>query len=248
MSNIKLNIVIRLDIKLLLFWIAVYFFCYMANIELNIAVFAVFGIVTIAIVHTAIQKGVFGPLHRFLEVADKVIDGNTTDSLKDLKMIGLEDIEGSFKNIVGNIKKSRDNIFLSTDLIVGFPGETDTDFENSKNLIEEIGFSYVHLFTFSPREGTAAYTMSGKVADGVVENRMNKLENIVTKLNYNYKRSNIGRILKVLIERSKNNNITGKSENYLDIIVKTNLTLERKSIYEVKVVDMIDGNLYGELK
>ncbi|HOF02235.1 MAG TPA: tRNA (N(6)-L-threonylcarbamoyladenosine(37)-C(2))-methylthiotransferase MtaB [Spirochaetota bacterium] len=154
----------------------------------------------------------------------------------------------SFKNIVGNIKKSRDNIFLSTDLIVGFPEETDTDFANSKNLIEEIGFSYVHLFTFSPREGTAAYTMSGKVADGVVENRMNKLENIVTKLNYNYKRSNIGRILKVLIERSKNNNITGKSENYLDIIVKTNLTLERKSIYEVKVVDMIDGNLYGELK
>lgn len=106
MSNIKLNIVIRLDIKLLLFWIAVYFFCYMANIELNIAVFAVFGIVTIAIVHIAIQKGVFGPLHRFLEVADKVIDGNTTDSLKDLKMIGLEDIEGSFKNIVGNLIES----------------------------------------------------------------------------------------------------------------------------------------------
>ncbi len=154
----------------------------------------------------------------------------------------------SFKDIIDDIKKSRDNVFLSTDLIVGFPGETEEDFESGKKLIEEIGFSYVHLFSFSPREGTAAYTMSDRVADGVVENRMNELENIVSTLNYNYKKSNIGRILKILIERSKNNSIIGKSENYLDIIVKTNLNLERKTIYEVIVTDMIDGNLYGELK
>lgn len=154
----------------------------------------------------------------------------------------------SFKNIIENIRKRRDNVFLSTDLIVGFPGETEKDFELGKNLIEEIEFSYVHLFSFSPREGTAAYIMSDRVADNVVENRMNKLENIVAELNLNYKKSNIGRILKILIERSKNNNITGKSENYLDVILKNAPNLERKSIYEVKVTDMIDGNLYGELK
>jgi threonylcarbamoyladenosine tRNA methylthiotransferase MtaB len=101
---------------------------------------------------------------------------------------------------VGGIRGMLDRPSLTTDVIVGFPGETDADFQSTCRAVEQIGFAAVHVFRYSRREGTVAAQMAGQVRDGLKQHRAAELEQVARSVRRNYLRSLVGLTLPVLIE------------------------------------------------
>lgn len=141
------------------------------------------------------------------------------------------------------LRKIKPDCFISTDLIVGFPQESDEDFASTYEFVKKIKFSFIHLFTYSPREGTLSFSLKGKVPDFIVKERIIKLKNLVKQLNYEYRKNFLGKTLEMLVERKINNRYTGKSENYLDLELESNskIELSLKKRYKVKLEKISDN-------
>lgn len=108
---------------------------------------------------------------------------------------------------------------LTTDIIVGFPGETDAEFEETMAFVRHIKFSEIHVFQFSKREGTPAATMSDQVDSTVKKVRSEQLIALAQQLGQDYKKSFIGDKIELLIEERKGPEITGHTKNYLKLCV-----------------------------
>jgi len=104
-----------------------------------------------------------------------------------LKRMGRGYTVGAFKDLVGQLRQARPDLALSTDLIVGFPGETEGDFEQTRLLVEETGFASIYAFKYSARPGTAAVQLPDPVDDSIASRRLQKLlqvqESIQRRLN-----------------------------------------------------------------
>ena len=122
-------------------------------------------------------------------------------------------------NIVNKITKNRPNISLTTDVIVGFPGETEEEFEETYNFIKKINFSELHVFPFSAREGTKAYSMPDQVKPEVKAERVKKLIALSEQLHKNYLNKFKGQELEVILEeRNKTTGLlSGFTSNYLKL-------------------------------
>ncbi|MDZ7619104.1 MAG: MiaB/RimO family radical SAM methylthiotransferase, partial [Patescibacteria group bacterium] len=111
---------------------------------------------------------------------------------------------------------------ITTDLIVGFPGETEDDFSETCRMVEQAGFAKVHVFRFSPRNGTAAATMPDQVPDGLRHQRMLALEAIAEKTGRQYLAGLLGRPLQVLVETPLDGSADrwlGTAERYVPVEV-----------------------------
>lgn len=102
-----MNIAIKLDVLLVIFWSAIYFALPLFGHEVTALPLLLAGIGTIFAVHLILVRKVLAPLRQFIEIADKVADGDVSDGLKDLKISDLEEVQGSFTKIVGNLIESR---------------------------------------------------------------------------------------------------------------------------------------------
>ncbi|GBD35925.1 Threonylcarbamoyladenosine tRNA methylthiotransferase MtaB [bacterium HR36] len=98
-----------------------------------------------------------------------------------------------------------DNPAISTDIIVGFPGETEEDFRATLEVAERIGFAWIHIFPFSPRQGTVAATMPDHVPTSIVQERKARLAELDRQLRRRYLESLVGSSLEVLIEKNEPN-------------------------------------------
>jgi len=107
MNKLKLNIAIKLDLFLVIFWVAVYFAFSLMGQEPNASPFIAAGIGTLTFVHLSILQKVLKPLQKFIEIADQVADGDIDESLKDLRLSDLEEVQGSFTKVVGSMIESR---------------------------------------------------------------------------------------------------------------------------------------------
>lgn len=107
---------------------------------------------------------------------------------------------GRFVERCREIRMVLDRPALTTDVIVGFPGETEADFTATCRVVEEVGFAKVHVFRFSPRGGTPAASMSDQVTNRIAKRRARELEKLGRTLREQYCRSLLGRRLQVLIE------------------------------------------------
>ena len=105
-----------------------------------------------------------------------------------------------FEEMVNKIKLLRPGIALSTDVIVGFPGETDDDFLESYNFCKKIGFSKIHVFPYSDRSGTVASRMNNKVPGNIKKDRVHKLIELSNKLEDEYVSKFINKEVKLLVE------------------------------------------------
>jgi threonylcarbamoyladenosine tRNA methylthiotransferase MtaB len=105
-----------------------------------------------------------------------------------------------FVRRVEQVRQQLDRPSLTTDVIVGFPGETDADFEATCRTVKEVGFSKVHVFRYSRREGTAAAQMSGQVRDGLKDRRAAELEQVAGVARRKYLESLLGQPMPVLVE------------------------------------------------
>ena len=112
------------------------------------------------------------------------------------------------------------NLGLGADVIVGFPGETDAAFENTRNLIEELPFSYLHVFSYSPRRGTEANDYKDDIPGNIKKERNKILTQLIKEKGLEFRNKSLNTIATVLIEnqRDKNNGkLKGHTDNYIPI-------------------------------
>jgi tRNA-2-methylthio-N6-dimethylallyladenosine synthase len=108
---------------------------------------------------------------------------------------------GHYRRIVGRLRAARPDLALSTDLIVGFPGESDTDFQATLDLVREIGFAQAFSFKYSPRPGTPAASVPEQISERVKSVRLGTLQALLADQQRAFNRACVGRVLPVLFER-----------------------------------------------
>lgn len=138
----------------------------------------------------------------------------------------------NYKKLIKTIREIRSDISITTDLIVGFPEESDEEFEETYNFCKEIEFSKIHCFPYSLRKGTKAASLK-QVKDKVKTARMKRMLELNESLEKKYKENFIGKDLDVLFERKINNSNTykGYTSNYLEITYTSEKDL--KNINEI---------------
>lgn len=122
-----------------------------------------------------------------------------------------------FKEKMKEIRTIRPMISLTTDVIVGFPGETEEDFQETIETIRSIGFSKLHVFPYSSRKGTVASSMIEQVDPEVKKKRAHVLLSLSKELELAYQKQFLGKELLVLVEREKNGYSYGHTSNYLEV-------------------------------
>ncbi len=127
---------------------------------------------------------------------------------------------GQVRRAVELLRAARGEPFLAADLIAGFPGETEEDFRASYELAESLGFAKLHVFPFSPRPGTVAVGMRGRVPERVRDERVRTLTGLSGRLAAAYRSAWIGREVEVVLERRRGVDWRGFSGNYLPCAVR----------------------------
>ena len=149
-----------------------------------------------------------------------------------------------FKNKINEIRRIRPDISITTDIIVGFPGETEDEFRETCAFAKEIGFTKIHVFPYSRRSGTKADTMPNQIDEQIKKDRVNRLMKISDELEQSYCDKFVGRKVDVLVEQIKDGKSIGHTGNYLK--VEINGEFERNTIVNVLVTKRIDNYLEGE--
>jgi tRNA-2-methylthio-N6-dimethylallyladenosine synthase len=106
-----------------------------------------------------------------------------------------------YRRTVERLRRARPDVALSSDFIVGFPGETEADFRATIDLVEEVGFAQAFSFKYSPRPGTPAAAMRGQVKDQIKTERLTALQALLAKQAQAFQEVTVGRVLPVLLER-----------------------------------------------
>lgn len=136
------------------------------------------------------------------------------------------------------------DISIGTDVIVGFPGEGEKEFNNTLRIIESLPFSYLHVFPYSVRTGTEAVVMEPHVHDHVKKHRASIIREMGNQKRLNYMRNQIGSILEVLIEKRTCDGCVGLSSNYLRIRTASKDLAPRNTV-NIMVSNIVDRELFG---
>jgi threonylcarbamoyladenosine tRNA methylthiotransferase MtaB len=137
-----------------------------------------------------------------------------------LKSMGRKYVRREVVDVVGKLKSTIPRITIGADIIVGFPGETDRNFQNSYDLVEQTEIHHLHVFPFSPRPGTRAANMSGEITHQKKERRARVLRGLGRRMKEAHLKSFVGQEMSVLFENRKSssgNRLTGLTENYLRV-------------------------------
>ena len=119
-----------------------------------------------------------------------------------LAAMNRKDSAAEYRALVARIRAARPDIALSTDIIVGFPGETEGEFEATLRLVEEIGFAQAYSFKYSMRPGTPAANIDEQVPDAVKVERLARLQDLLDAHQQRFNESCVGRVMPVLFERN----------------------------------------------
>jgi threonylcarbamoyladenosine tRNA methylthiotransferase MtaB len=160
------------------------------------------------------------------------------------RMYSLND----YLKIIDNIKNRYADFNLTTDIIVGFPGETDDDFKASSKIVKEIGFSHVHTFKYSGRTGTRADRMPDQIPEKIKSERSEIIRQISIENKRAYRHSLLGKTQNVLVEKTRGK--TGRGYGELYVPVEFNHPEMRKNmLLEVKLTGLGEGDdpvLFGK--
>lgn len=151
-----------------------------------------------------------------------------------------------YKEKVEEIRQVFPNAGITTDIIVGFPGETEENHKQTMDFVNDIKFSKTHLFKFSPREGTRAAKMGDQINGNIKKDRLHDLEKIEESNREEFLEKQIGKVLSVLLESKSDleGYSGGYSTNYLKVNVKEDIPAN--TIIDVKITEIVNDELIGE--
>lgn len=147
---------------------------------------------------------------------------------------------------INKLREARPNINLTTDVIVGFPTETEEEFLECVDYCKLVGFSKIHVFPYSKREGTKAASMDGHLPTNIKKDRARRLIEIDEILQLNYNNLFVGKDVNVLVEEIVDGKSVGHTENFLK--VEINKVLETNRCYDVRIIKADIDKVEGELK
>jgi tRNA-2-methylthio-N6-dimethylallyladenosine synthase len=153
-----------------------------------------------------------------------------------------------YRRLVDRVRKSRPDIAMTSDFIVGFPGESDADFEATMSLVRDIGYATAFSFKYSRRPGTPASTMRKQVAEDVKAARLDALQKLLLSQQYAFDDSQIGKILPVLFEKvaREPGQIMGRTPYLQPVHVKTDAA-RIGQVASVKIERRTANSLHGVL-
>ena len=198
------------------------------------------------------------------DFTDEVIDAIANNS-KVAKMLHLPLQSGStkilnsmnrgytkeeFVNLTKKIKNKIPDIGLTTDIIVGFPGETDDDFQDTLDVVNEVGFENAFMFMYSVRSGTPAATMDEQVSEQVKSERLQQLMRLQNMKAKEETKKYLDQTIKVLVEGPSKKNpemLTGRTSTHKIALFKSDRTDLKGKFVNIKVYDTKTWTLYGEM-
>lgn len=164
-----------------------------------------------------------------------------------LKRMNRKYTTEEYKHIVELIRSYMPAAGITTDIIVGFPGETEEEFQETYDFVKTIGFSRIHVFKYSPRKGTPASQMDNQIHGSIKQARSEELIKLGNQLANSFMESFLGKTMEVLFEEEKDGYFEGYTTNYLRVKVKTSKDLQGK-ILPVKIIDKKEDILVGKIE
>jgi len=183
----------------------------------------------------ALNKKICGHLHISLQ----------SGSDKILKLMNRKYTSEEYLNNINKIKKARPNINLTTDVIVGFPGETEEDFRDCIDFCKKVGFSKIHVFPYSKRDQTASATMKNQLDNTTKKNRARKLIAIDEQMQKEFHEKYLNQKVDVLIEEVNDNTSIGHTENYIKVEIPT--ILNKNETYTTIVTEVYVDKVLAKL-
>ncbi len=169
-----------------------------------------------------------------------------TGSTKILKLMNRKHNIEEYYNIIEKLKKFVPNIKFSSDFIIGYPGETDKDFNDTLRLMKKVQFINSYSFVFSARPGTPA-AKKNIVKDDISKQRLSNFQELSEKIKINYKKKLLDSSVEVLFEnRIDENSFFGRDKFFNSVIVKSNKNLNGK-ILNVKIKNFNTNTLFGTI-
>ena len=162
-----------------------------------------------------------------------------------LKRMNRKYTTNQYLEKINKIRSYLPNIAFTTDVIVGFPGETDEEFDKTYDFIKKVNYSELHVFPYSPRKNTPAAKMPNQVNDHIKHDRANRLLALSKELNRDFALKQIGKSLKVLFEKRDGDYLIGHASDYLKVKVKTDRDMIGE-IVDIRI-DKYDGILEGSV-
>ncbi len=155
-----------------------------------------------------------------------------------------------YASLITRIKAAEPRICIGADVIVGFPGESDEQFEQTRDFLASLPLSYLHVFTYSPRPGTAAAQMPGQLPGHVKKRRNHLLRELSERKRQAFGESLMGEVLEVVVERFAPRQagcLRGLTDNYMQVIFKGGEHLVGQ-IIPLRITACCDGVLYGHIE
>lgn len=150
----------------------------------------------------------------------------------------------AFKDLVTGLRREIPDLALTTDLIVGFPGETEELFEETLDTLREIRFSGIHVFPYSPRAGTPAAAYPDQVPGPVKKDRVHRVEMLEKDIARAYRAAFLGKDLRVLAEEEKDGLFEGLSDEYIRVSIR-GAGIKRGALYRVRAEALTEEGLIG---
>jgi threonylcarbamoyladenosine tRNA methylthiotransferase MtaB len=149
-----------------------------------------------------------------------------------------------YSEIVQKAREAIPELGLTTDIIIGFPGETDQAFEESCRFVKQMGFSRLHVFRYSPRPGTAAARMADQVSEQDKTQRSKQMIQIGSTLARRFAERLVGQELPVLVETKRTELLSGLTDNYVEVQFAGSEKLRGK-IVPVQIESVAEGVIFG---
>jgi threonylcarbamoyladenosine tRNA methylthiotransferase MtaB len=162
-----------------------------------------------------------------------------------LQRMGRRYSTQEYQEVVGNIRASIPDVSITTDIIAGFPGETENEFDGSLEFARRMNFARIHVFPYSARSGTRAALMDEQIEPSVKKDRTQKLLSLAKSSLHSFNRSFINREMPVLFEQKTGEYWSGLTDNYIKINIKSDIALTNRFLI-VRLVDIKGEEVRGE--
>jgi len=164
-----------------------------------------------------------------------------------LKRMNRKYLSNEYMSLVYALRKNFENCSITTDVMVGFAGESEEEFNASCEFVKRVGFARVHVFAYSRRAGTRAYDFPKQVTNAVKEKRSRIMSELAAESMKTFLNSQVGKVMPVLFEQpAENGMFEGYTPNYTRVLVSTDRPLHNE-IKNVKVTDVCDDYVIGEI-